>query len=410
MRLFPRRCRRMRQLTVADRIRRASLVCAPLHRRSMRVLCSASLCQRGHSHQQERSCFPATLRIQPSPRSPLPWPLSRCSACVLLILMYVLSSGPLGTLNDVSILIAAWLSVALAWSLHSQLAARNPLLATLALILTVVGAVIATYGSVLIISGRTGFILAGLYMMVGNALIGIWLHQPQPGCLLAAGSGRPWSDCRRRHGSWAWLPFLELSRARIRSRTRPGSPGSVRWASSAGRSSTPSGACGFGVSFAPDSTSPQCLMKRAIPSRMRGSFCFPTEHQARTVCGIAGMPPPMRMPSENEGMGVLPIPSFSVSLPSPRGRGRAAGPLPAARTSQVAPCDVQLRRERRHEAAEEAISAMIHACPLQGACPPKMRDGLPIPHFGFSPLPLGEWWAPAALTPSASRSPSCNTT
>lgn len=94
---------------------------------------------------------------------------------VLLILMYVLSSGPLGTLNDVSILIAAWLSVALAWSLHSQLAARNPLLASLALVLTVVGAVIATYGSVLIITGRTGFVLAGLYMMVGNALIGIWL-------------------------------------------------------------------------------------------------------------------------------------------------------------------------------------------------------------------------------------------
>lgn len=94
---------------------------------------------------------------------------------VLLILMYVLSSGLLGTLNDVSILVAAWLSVALAWSLHSQLAARSPQLAVLALILAVVGAVVATYGSVLVISGRTGFLLAGLYMMVGNALIGIWL-------------------------------------------------------------------------------------------------------------------------------------------------------------------------------------------------------------------------------------------
>jgi hypothetical protein len=94
---------------------------------------------------------------------------------VLLVLMYVLSSGPLGTLNDVSIIIAAWLSVALAWSLHPQHAARNPQLATLALILAVIGAVIATYGSVLVISGRTGFVLAGLYMMLGNALIGIWL-------------------------------------------------------------------------------------------------------------------------------------------------------------------------------------------------------------------------------------------
>jgi hypothetical protein len=94
---------------------------------------------------------------------------------VLLILMFVLSSGPLGTLNDVTIIIAAWLSVALAWSLHSQHAARNPQLAAVALILTIVGAIIATYGSVLVISGRTGFLLAGLYMMVGNALIGVWL-------------------------------------------------------------------------------------------------------------------------------------------------------------------------------------------------------------------------------------------
>jgi hypothetical protein len=94
---------------------------------------------------------------------------------LLLTLMYVLSSGPLGMLNDVSIIIAAWLSVALAWSLHSQHFARNPQLASLALILTVVGAIVATYGSFLSISGRTGFILAGLYMMVGNALIGIWL-------------------------------------------------------------------------------------------------------------------------------------------------------------------------------------------------------------------------------------------
>ena len=94
---------------------------------------------------------------------------------VLLILMYVLSSGAFGMLNDVTIIIAAWLSVALAWSLHSQHAARNPQLAAVALILAILGAVIATYGSVLSISGRTGFILAGLYMMVGNALIGIWL-------------------------------------------------------------------------------------------------------------------------------------------------------------------------------------------------------------------------------------------
>jgi len=102
----------------------------------------------------------------------------------LLILMYALGSARLGMLNDVSISIAAWLSVALAWSLHSQHAARNPQMATLAVILTIAGAVMATAGTVLSISGRTGFILAGLYMMVGNALIGLWL--------LSLNQGNPW--------------------------------------------------------------------------------------------------------------------------------------------------------------------------------------------------------------------------
>lgn len=94
---------------------------------------------------------------------------------LLLILMYAFSSARLGMLNDVSIIIAAWLSAALAWSLHSQHTARDPQLATPALILTIVGAAIVTIGSVLSISGRTGFVLAGLYMAVGNALIGLWL-------------------------------------------------------------------------------------------------------------------------------------------------------------------------------------------------------------------------------------------
>lgn len=94
---------------------------------------------------------------------------------VLLILMSILSNGFLGMLNDIAIVIAAFLSVALAWSLHSQLLARSPQLALPALALAIVGAIIVTVGSVLSISGRTGFILAGLYMMLGNALIGLWL-------------------------------------------------------------------------------------------------------------------------------------------------------------------------------------------------------------------------------------------
>ena len=103
---------------------------------------------------------------------------------ILLILMYVLGSGLLGMLNDVVIGISALLSVALAWSLHAQHLARSPQLATPALILTILGAVIVIAGSVLSISGKTGFILAGLYMMVGYALIGLWL--------LSLNQGDPW--------------------------------------------------------------------------------------------------------------------------------------------------------------------------------------------------------------------------
>ena len=103
---------------------------------------------------------------------------------VLLVLMYVLGNGTLGMLNDVTIVIAALLSVALAWSLHAQHAARSPQLATLTLILTIIGAIVVTVGSVLSMSGRTGFVLAGLYMMVGNALIGMWL--------LSLNQGSPW--------------------------------------------------------------------------------------------------------------------------------------------------------------------------------------------------------------------------
>jgi hypothetical protein len=94
---------------------------------------------------------------------------------VLLILMFSLSNGTLGMLNDVSIAIAALLSVALAWSLHPVHRASHPQLALPLLILVIVGAVIVVAGSILSISGTTGFILAGLYMMLGNALIGIWL-------------------------------------------------------------------------------------------------------------------------------------------------------------------------------------------------------------------------------------------
>ena len=103
---------------------------------------------------------------------------------LFLILMYVFSSGPIGMLNDVCIAVAAALSVALAWTLYPLQQARSPQFALPALILAAAGAVIVIAGSALSISGTTGFVLAGLFMVAGNALIGLWL--------LGLNYGSPW--------------------------------------------------------------------------------------------------------------------------------------------------------------------------------------------------------------------------
>jgi hypothetical protein len=52
---------------------------------------------------------------------------------------------------------------------------QSPQLSLLALLAALAGAIIVTVGSMLVISGVTGWYLAGLYMMAGNALIGLWL-------------------------------------------------------------------------------------------------------------------------------------------------------------------------------------------------------------------------------------------
>jgi heme/copper-type cytochrome/quinol oxidase subunit 4 len=101
----------------------------------------------------------------------------------LLIIMYLLGE-PFGTLNDICNAVAALLSAAMALMLFPLHHARSPQLAVAALILAVAGAVIAVVGSALVMSKTTGFVLAGLYLMVGNALIGLWL--------LSLNHGSPW--------------------------------------------------------------------------------------------------------------------------------------------------------------------------------------------------------------------------
>lgn len=101
----------------------------------------------------------------------------------LLIIMFMFGE-PFGTLNDICNGTAGLLSAALALALYPEHHARNPQLALAALIVVIIGAVTVVVGSVLIMSGTTGFFLAGMYTMTGYALIGLWL--------LALNNGSPW--------------------------------------------------------------------------------------------------------------------------------------------------------------------------------------------------------------------------
>jgi hypothetical protein len=95
-------------------------------------------------------------------------------AVITLILMYTVNPF-FGTVNDVFNSIIGILSVFLAWMLYAEHHARSPMMSQFALLLAVAGAIFTIVGSVLIIFGYTGFVLAGWYTGVGNALIGMWL-------------------------------------------------------------------------------------------------------------------------------------------------------------------------------------------------------------------------------------------
>jgi hypothetical protein len=93
---------------------------------------------------------------------------------VLLILFFTVGQ-PFGTLNDVFIGLAAILSALLAWMLYPLHHVNAPTLSLFALIAAILGALIVAAGAILVIFGVKGWFLAGLFMMSGNALMGVWL-------------------------------------------------------------------------------------------------------------------------------------------------------------------------------------------------------------------------------------------
>ena len=95
-------------------------------------------------------------------------------AVIFLILMFTVSIS-FGTVNDVLNSMIGIASAILAWMLYTEHHGKSPLASQITLALAIIGAIFCIVGSVLIIYGFTGFLLAGWYSGVGNALIGLWL-------------------------------------------------------------------------------------------------------------------------------------------------------------------------------------------------------------------------------------------
>jgi len=108
---------------------------------------------------------------------------------------------PFGTINDIGNGTLGVLSALLAATSLSR--RRDSILETATVASAVVGAAFAVAGSVLVISGTTGFFLAGLVSSVGFALIGAWLVAVNR----SAGAGR-WPRTLRTLGVTAGLTML----------------------------------------------------------------------------------------------------------------------------------------------------------------------------------------------------------
>jgi hypothetical protein len=85
---------------------------------------------------------------------------------------YYAVQGPFGTINDFGNAATGVLSAGLAWRLRRQIPGRAGNVAVGA---AIVGAGLTVAGSALVVSGTTGFFLAGLVSSVGFAGIGAWL-------------------------------------------------------------------------------------------------------------------------------------------------------------------------------------------------------------------------------------------
>ncbi len=90
-------------------------------------------------------------------------------ATFFALLIFFIAAGPFGRINDLGNGLIGVLSAVLALLLIGR--AGGPVGGVVA----VIGAVVAVWGSWLVITDTTGFLLAGFVMTIGFGLIGAWL-------------------------------------------------------------------------------------------------------------------------------------------------------------------------------------------------------------------------------------------
>jgi hypothetical protein len=121
--------------------------------------------------------------------------------------IYFAAGGPFGTLNDIGNAATGALSAGLAWRLRGQIPGRSGAVATGA---ALTGAAITVVGSALVVSGTTGWFLAGLVSTVGFAGIGAWLVVLNRQAGLAAGWPRRLPSVGVAAGALMGLGILSL--------------------------------------------------------------------------------------------------------------------------------------------------------------------------------------------------------
>lgn len=99
------------------------------------------------------------------------------ATCLSLMVFYA-GAGPFGPINDIGNAVLGLLTIPLAHQLTRtphRASGGGSVAGRLGFGVVVVGAGVTVVGTVLVLSGATGFYLAGLWSGFGFALIGVWL-------------------------------------------------------------------------------------------------------------------------------------------------------------------------------------------------------------------------------------------